>query len=397
MGTMEKENQPTTPGVGPQPFAPNQPEGSLSTPQPAQPAPSTQPLPSPQPAPSTQPLPSSQPVPPATPATPVQPQPLSQPEPPAQSLTGVATEVVDPTPAPTITPPTSPTITPPRGPTTPPTITPTTSPTTSPLLASTPPEKSIFGASQTDPNTPQTDPSTSQTTPNTPQTTPQTTAENTNKTNDKIQKIKEFFKKPTNRVLVIILGVILLAVIIIAITSATGQGNKKNNASPNQSAPAASEDTSTDTSDSDESTSNDDASTIGTQKVNCDAEKDFYSLKTAYTLTNGILGNYSITLNLDKTNPETMPEKEAAIYNSLLELGNKLNSYKGGDYKGINVTSSDTDSSLYVWLHANREKMTDEELIKNFFGPYDGLTAADIADSTTHFDNQDYGMVCEIE
>ncbi len=224
-------------------------------------------------------------------------------------------------------------------------------------------------------------------------------SENTDENSKKEEKgIKAFFKKPTNRVLVIGLGITILAVIIVSIVSGNSQNSAKTEiSSPSENKTGATESLTAEKEDTSVKTDETTAPAGGENaSIDCSAKKDFYTMSTNYSIADGVLESFTITLDLDKVDPETLSDQDKELYSSISALGNNLNAYKDSGVQGITVTSSDTDSSLYLWLKANRSRITDEAAISQFFKPYDGYSAQEVATLATRFGNQDYGLTCEV-
>ncbi len=235
-------------------------------------------------------------------------------------------------------------------------------------------------------------------TPTTPATMPTSSSHHKkqNKFQKIIEKIKEFFKKPANIALAVILVVVLGAVIVVGIISATSGNKKQNTTNPSESSKAASETDTSESNKTDQANSTNENETLGSQTVECAGKNDFLSLKNKYEFENGELEKYSMTISLDKIDQSTLSEENSRLYSTYSSLSNNLAKIKDTKAEGVNINISDTDASTYTRMLAERGKITDEELKDSLFSLYDGLTAEDIAKTFSGGSNETIEIKCEI-
>ena len=217
----------------------------------------------------------------------------------------------------------------------------------------------------------------------------------------KESKLRAFFKKPTNVLLTIIVGLILIVLIIVGIVSATSQGIKSQETANPIETNATSEEDSTTTPVNSDTDTTDTSTTIkpssSTEVLTCTAEGNFYTLKNTYTVVNNNLSVFNTTLELDKVeDPATLSEEDRATYERLVAMGDDLKLIKEQNLSGVTVNLSDNDSSLYIWMNSHKDSITDEYFLKTYYDPYEGLTAAQLKDGIQQSGAENYNMLCEL-
>ena len=222
--------------------------------------------------------------------------------------------------------------------------------------------------------------------------------------NPKKKGIKEFFKNPTNVILVIILAILVIVIIVVIVSTISQNSKPQNTASPEEGTNKTAESTSDVKSDENytvNQTTDDTSTTQAAEQesgtIECAIKTDAYSQKSTYKVKDGKMYSYSTTIDVDKINPETLSKEDQKMYSYLTDAGKQIIQYKDANIEGIDVISSETDANLYAWTLINRDKLDDSQLIKKYFVPYDDLTLSEMVEAASFSAGQNVKIPCELK